>query len=122
MQPSVGVPPNGQNGIEGSHWVLEDHADLRAAHKADLFVRHLEQVLPEERCLSVYDFPGRCGNEAQEGHHRDAFAATAFTDHPQGFPLGKVKTDTIHRMHYAFWRVETGYEFLDFEESRTSIA
>ena len=110
-----------QHGVEARHRVLKDHGDLRAAHVADLFRRHLEQVLALEERLPAGNLAGRFGDQTQEREHADAFAAAALAHNAQGLAFVHFIADAVDRVDESLAGMELGFEVLDLKQSGHSF-
>jgi hypothetical protein len=96
--------------IERGHRILEDHGDLTAADLADLLGRHAEQVPAPEECFSSDHFPRRRLDQAENGQHRHALSASAFSDDPDRFPLLQREGDPIDGMDDPFGSFELRFK------------
>ena len=105
--------PDGKHRVQRCHGVLENDADLRASHEADLLVRHLEQILPDEGGLSADDLSRRRGDEAQQRHHRDALAATALAHNPQRLALFQAKGNPVYCVNNSLLSFKLRFQPLD---------
>ena len=72
--------------------VLEDHADLVAAHLAQLGLVHLQHIAAVEQHLAV----GRVG-QARDAAHQRGFAAAGKAHHHERFATLYLERDAAHR-------------------------
>ena len=99
-------------GIQAGHGILEDHADLIAAHLAELARAHL-------RHLAVIEADGIgvdvrvVGKQAHDGHHGHALARAGLAHDAQRLARVQVEGNIAHGLHAAHADVEVGGQVLD---------
>ena len=69
------LPADAVYGIERRHWFLENDADMAAADAVHVRLFCLNQVAALEQNLPVQNFPHGLGQQPDDGHGRNAFAA-----------------------------------------------
>ena len=69
------LPADAVYGIERRHWFLENDADMAAADAVHVRLFCLNQVAALEQNLPVQNFPHGLGQQPDNGHGRNAFAA-----------------------------------------------
>ena len=74
------LPSDRQHRVERGHRLLENHADVTAAHLADLFLGEPQQVAPGKDDLAFGDAPRRIRDQAQERKRAGGLARAAFPD------------------------------------------
>ena len=65
---------HGERGVHAAHGFLENHGDAVAPHGPDLFIAHLQEVLPIEEDFAALDVTRWIWNQAQDGQGCHAFA------------------------------------------------
>jgi hypothetical protein len=105
-QPFHDLHPDRHRRVQGCHRVLEDHADLVAAHFLHLFLGKCRQILAFEQNGPFLDSSRRCGNEAHDRLRGDAFAGAGLPDDRDRFPFFHLKVDTPHRLHFSAVHLE----------------
>ena len=99
-------------GIQAGHGILEDHADLVAAHLAELAHAHL-------RHLALIEADGIggdvrvVGKQAHDGHHGHALARAGLAHDAQRLARVQVEGNIAHGLHAAHANVEVGGQVLD---------
>jgi len=104
---------DGQHRVQGGHWVLEDHGDLRPAQQTHLFRVELHQVPAAEYHRIGLDLAGRLGDQPHNREGVHTLAAAAFPHNAQGFALIQRVGDAIHGINRPLLRVKFGVEVLD---------
>ena len=84
-----------KDGIERCHRVLKDHGDLVASDLAHLLLGQFEQIPAFKDDLAFDDLAGM-GDQAHDGHGRDAFARAGFTDDAQRLALVHGQIDAVN--------------------------
>ena len=87
-------------GIQARHRLLEDHADLVAAHRADLGVRERQQVPALEFDCSAYD-GARRRDEPHDRQARHRLAGARFADDGDRLAAPDVEADAVDGPHDA---------------------
>src|SRR5215469_466481 len=91
---------DGENRVEGCHWLLIDHGNLLAADATDLPIRQLEQVPTVEDDFPAHSLAGRVRHEAHDGQSADTLTAAALSHEAQGFSFFEDIGDAIDRLHH----------------------
>ena len=68
---------DGEHRVEGSHRLLEDHADLVAADVADLLLVHLDDIFAFEEDLAGDYLSGRVRDQAEDREGANGLPAAA---------------------------------------------
>ena len=74
--------PDGEDGVEARHGVLEDHGDVVAPNLLHPLLRHLEEVLALEEDLTLGVRGWRLRVQLHHRERRDALAAAGLPDYP----------------------------------------
>ena len=119
LQHLADLPLDRVQRIERGHRLLEDDADVVAAHRAELGVARLEEVLALEE-----DLARRVrGRGRQELHHRqrgDRLARSRLADERDGLALADVEARALDRDGDIAALAEFDAEIADREERRVS--
>ncbi len=101
--------------VQRRHRVLEDKADIAAAHLAQFLVRHLLQVVTIEarRALGNLDLVRQQPHQAQHG---EALAAAGLADDAERLALVDVEVDTIDHDRRAVPAVDLDGQAADIEQ------
>ena len=78
------LEPNAQQGVEGGHWLLEQHRVLAASDLSNLFLAYVPQVTALETDAAPDDPARLARHEAQNGKRAHGFAATRLADDGDG--------------------------------------
>jgi hypothetical protein len=78
--------PDGEDGVEARHGVLEDHGDVVAPDLLHPLLGGLEQVLALEEDLTLRILDRRSGVETHDAESRHALAAAGLAHDPQCLP------------------------------------
>src|SRR6201993_4619389 len=78
------LPPDCQDRVQRRPRLLEDHANVAAAHLANFLVREPQQVPAGKEDLALCDATGRIGNEAQDRQGSRSLARSALADDRDG--------------------------------------
>ena len=98
--------------VQAGHRILEHHRDLLAADGAHLLVADLGQVGALKLHLAAFD-AGGVGQQAQNRHRGDTFAAAGFAHDAQDFALVYRKADTAHGLYFSGRGHKRGSQILD---------
>ena len=74
-----------------------------------------KKVLSTKHDLTTNNLAGWHGDQLQQGHHGDAFAGAALTDHTEKLALAKLEAHTIDRVNNAILGSELGGQIYYFE-------
>ena len=88
------LEPDGQDGVEGSRGLLEDHGDVPASDLVHLLVVFLEEVRSLEDDLAFDGSSGR-RHQAHDGQSACPLAAAAFANYGQRFAPADAVRDTV---------------------------
>ncbi len=102
--------------IERGHRILEDEADIAAAHLAQVGIGHLLQVAPVEirRTLRHLDLVRQKPHQAE---HRQALAAAGFADDAKRLALVDIEVDAIDDDGGAAARIDLDGEILHVQQA-----
>ena len=102
---------NGNQRIQAGHGVLKHHGDLLAADFAHLLIADFGQVGAFKFNFAVFN-AGSIGQQAQDGHGSNAFAAAGFTNDTKDLALMHFKADAAHSLHFAGGSHKGGFQIL----------
>jgi hypothetical protein len=105
-----------EHGIERRHRVLEDHRRVTASDRAQLLLRHLQEVATFEEGFPRDDAPRRLRDQAEHRHHGDALARARLPDDPEGLAGEEVVGDTGNGVNNAVLGVELHRQIADGED------
>ena len=105
---------DGEQGIEGGHGLLKDHAHLLAPHRVPLPGGHGGQLLPVE-LNAAGDHPAVARQQVHDGQGGDALAAAGFAHHAERLVLLDVKGDAPQDFRFFFVDAEGGDQVLHFK-------
>ena len=88
---------HGDGGIQGGHRLLENHADFAAPHLLHFLFGAAHQI-PPFKFDAAFLYINRLIQQAHEAAGGHTLAAAGFTHQANGFALGNVKIDSVHRM------------------------
>src|SRR4030042_2309522 len=88
---------DGEDRVERSHGLLEDHGDAVSPHLPDLVRVEAQEVHSLKLSPPLNQLARRHGDKLQQGHCRNALAAAGFPYYPQSLALINMKTDSVHR-------------------------
>jgi hypothetical protein len=103
------------DGVEGGHRVLEDHADPRPAHSAQLPVVCLQQ-LPIAELHRTSDLGVGRAREAEDRLRGNALARAGLADDRQYLSGRELEGDPVDRLHPAALGIEGDPQVLDREQ------
>ena len=92
------LQPDGQDGVQGSHGFLEDHADLAAPDISDLEVIEPYQILTLKAYRSPDDAAGRIRYEAENRERADGLPAARLADYRHRLAFLHVVGDAVDRL------------------------
>ena len=97
--------------IQAGHGVLKHHGDLLAADFAHLLIADFGQVSAFKFNFAVFN-AGSIGQQAQDGHGSNAFAAAGLTNDTKDLALMHFKADAAHSLHFAGGSHKGGFQIL----------
>ena len=103
--------PDGDRGVQRGHGVLKHHGDLLAADFAHLLIADFGQVGAFKFNFAVFN-AGSIGQQAQDGHGSNAFAAAGLTSDAKDLALMHFKADAAHSLHFAGGSHKGGFQIL----------
>ena len=90
--------PDGEDGVQGGHWLLENHGDLIAANGAQLGWSEREQIAALEFDQRArQDVARRLGNEPQNRQRRHGLATARLPDDPQRLARIQIEGNLVDR-------------------------
>ena len=102
---------DGQQGVEGGHGLLEDHAHLLAPERVALLGGHGGELLTVQ-FDAARDHPAVVGQQVHDGQGGDALAAARLTHHAHGLVLVDVEGDAPQHLVFLFTDPEGGDQIL----------
>ena len=106
-----------QHRVQRHHRLLEDHADLFAAHGGERLFGKARKLLPAVADAAARN-ASRAVDEPDEGFAGDALAAAALAHETEHLALLNGKAHTVHGLERVFAGIEIGFQVLDFEQYR----
>jgi hypothetical protein len=110
-----------EHGVERGHRLLEDHADLAAAHPPHLVFGELEKVATLEENLAVQDAAGGRRHEAHDAERTHRLAAARLPHEGNRLPRLDVPRHSVDRAHHAARSRELRLEVFDIEEEVSTL-
>src|SRR5262249_33827421 len=108
--------PDGIDGVERGHRVLQDHRDLAATIFAHLFFAELQQVDTFELDLAADDLATRLRYQSQQREAGHRFARARLADDAERFARCDREADAIDGFDYPTPREEVCAQILHFEQ------
>ena len=108
--------PNGKDGVEGSHGLLEDHGDAVPPYSAHVVHGQIEEVHSVEVNLSVHDSSRRLRYEAHDGEGCYALATPRLAYEPEGFLPVQIEAHIIDGLSNSLEGVEVRLELLNLKK------
>jgi len=108
------LPANCQDRVQRGHRLLEDHADVAAAHLADLLLGQPPQVAAREHDLPLGDPSWRIRDQTEDRQRPGSLARPAFTDDRHRFAGFDGVGDAVDRRHDAGPGAKLGVQVSDF--------
>ena len=106
-----------QHRVQRHHRLLEDHADLFAAHGGERLFGKTRKLLPAVADAAPRDAPWAV-DKPDEGFAGDALTAAALAHEAEHLAFPNGKAHTVHGLERVFAGIEIGFQVLDFEQYR----
>jgi hypothetical protein len=100
------LPAYLQNGVQRSHWILEDHRNFGSPYLTHLFFIESQEILALEENSIGSDLSRRARDETHNGESAHSLTATTFPDNAQRLALMEVERYTAYCPYHTSLGVE----------------
>ena len=112
------LAPDGVDGVQRRHRVLEDHGDVVAADVLHLALAHGEKRLAAVADVTALDLSRGHVDEAHDRQRGDRLARSRLADDAEGLAAVEGVRDAVDCLDHAVLGVEVHLEVVDLEEVR----
>ncbi len=92
----------GHNGVQGSHWVLENHSHVVAADFFHIMLAQLKNTFAVQSNGTVFNFPWRVWNKAENRKGGGGFTRACFPYQTNCFTFFQLNINTVYSFYTAF--------------------